>query len=140
MIYLLHGGMMEIYLDRVQSDKKDTLYRLLEYSLFEESLHDGNEMNDDAIFEYQYFDSYFTDNDRDAFFIRENKTNKLLGFVRICKNFLGAIALLNLWLYQNIGEIKLVKKLPLSVLIYLRGIGKFPHHLEVLQRICFGRM
>lgn len=74
---------MEIYLDRVLENKKDTLYRLLEYSLYEESLNDGNEMNDEAIFEYKYFDRYFTDNDRDAFFIRKQNTDKLLGFVMI---------------------------------------------------------
>ena len=34
-------------------------------------------MNDEAIFEYEYFDSYFIDKDRDAFFIREQETNKL---------------------------------------------------------------
>ena len=74
---------MNIILDRVKEENKDVLYRLLEYSLFEESLNDGNEMNDDAIFEYKYFDSYFIDNDRDAFFVREKETNKLLGFVMI---------------------------------------------------------
>jgi len=74
---------MNIILDRIKEEEKDVLYRLLEYSLFEESLNDGNEMNDDAIFEYKYFDSYFTDNDRDAFFVRERETNKLLGFVMI---------------------------------------------------------
>lgn len=74
---------MELYLDKVLDNKKDTLYRLLQYSLYEESLNDGNEMNDDAIFVYKYFDKYFTDKDRDAFFIREKETNKLLGFVMI---------------------------------------------------------
>ena len=74
---------MNIILDRIKEEEKNVLYRLLEYSLFEESLNDGNEMNDDAIFEYKYFDSYFTDNDRDAFFVRERETNKLLGFVMI---------------------------------------------------------
>ena len=64
---------MNIKLERVKIDKKDTLYRLLEYSLFEESLTDGNEMNDEAIFEYKYFDNYFTDNNRDAFLL-ENKS------------------------------------------------------------------
>lgn len=58
---------MEIILDRVKEENKDVLYRLLEYSLFEESLNDGNEMNNDAIFEYKYFDLYFTDNERDAY-------------------------------------------------------------------------
>ena len=68
---------MNIILDRVKEEEKNVLYRLLEYSLFEESLNDGNEMNDEAIFEYKYFDSYFTENDRDAFFVREQETNKL---------------------------------------------------------------
>ena len=74
---------MNIYLDKVNVNKKETLYRLLEYSLYEESLNDGNEMNDDAIFEYKYFNNYFTDNNKNAFFIREFNTNKLLGFVMI---------------------------------------------------------
>ena len=74
---------MDVGLSRVDEKEKDTLYRLLEYSLFEESLNDGNEMNNEAIFEYKYFDNYFTDNDRDAFFIKEEETNKLLGFVMI---------------------------------------------------------
>lgn len=74
---------MNVYLDRVDISDKDILYRLLEYSLFEESLYDENEMNNQAIFEYKYFDSYFSDKNRDAFFIRENGTNKLLGFVMI---------------------------------------------------------
>ena len=74
---------MNIILNRVKEEEKDVLYRLLEYSLFEESLNDGNEMNDEAIFEYKYFDSYFIENDRDTFFVREQETNKLIGFVMI---------------------------------------------------------
>ena len=74
---------MDIFLDKVSPDKKATLYHLLQYSLFEESATDGNEMNDDGIFEYQYFDRYFTEPDRLAFFIREKESNKLLGFAMI---------------------------------------------------------
>ena len=74
---------MEYYLEKVRKDDKDILYRLLQYSLFEESLNDGNDMNDDAIFEYKYFEKYFTDDDRVAFLIKEKNTNKLLGFVMI---------------------------------------------------------
>ena len=74
---------MDIELRKVEKDKKDILYRLLEYSLFEESLNDGNEMNDEAIFEYKYFDRYFIDKNRYAFFVIEKDTNKLLGFVMI---------------------------------------------------------
>ena len=74
---------VEIYLERVEEDEKNILYRLLQYSLYEESFHDGNEMNEEAIYEYKYFEKYFTDDDRDAFFIREKNSNKLLGFVMI---------------------------------------------------------
>ncbi len=74
---------MNFILDKVKIEDKEILYRLLEYSLFEESLNDGNDMNDEGIFEYKYFNSYFTDVDREAFFVREKETNKLLGFVMI---------------------------------------------------------
>ena len=74
---------MEYYLDKVNIKDKDILYRLLQYSLFEESLNDGYEMNENAIFEYKYFDLYFCDNDRDAYFIKDKVDGKLLGFVMI---------------------------------------------------------
>ncbi len=74
---------MDIFLEKVAIDCKDTLYRLLQYSLFEESGNDLNEMNDNAIFEYKYFERYFTDDDRDAYFIKEQNTNKLLGFAMV---------------------------------------------------------
>lgn len=70
-------------LERVKIEDKDILYRLLQYSLFEESLTDQNEMNNEAIFEYKYFDSYFQDNDREAYIIKELGTNKILGFAMV---------------------------------------------------------
>lgn len=74
---------MNFFLEKVTVDYKETLYRLLQYSLFEESEYDLNEMNDKGIFEYKHFDKYFTDDDRDAYFIREQNTNKLLGFAMV---------------------------------------------------------
>ena len=74
---------MNIYIEKVKEENKEVLYRLLEYSLYEESANDLNEMNEDAIFEYKYFNSYFTDDDRDAYFIREKETNKILGFAMV---------------------------------------------------------
>ncbi len=74
---------MDVYLEKVGIDKKETLYRLLQYSLFEESENDLNEMNDEGLFEYKYFDSYFSGGDRDAYFIREQGTDKLLGFAMV---------------------------------------------------------
>ena len=74
---------MQIVLQRVQKSQKDTLFRLLQYSLFEESLTDLNEMNDDALFEYPWFDAYFIDPEREAYFIRDSQNGKLLGFAMI---------------------------------------------------------
>lgn len=74
---------MEAYLDRVEKKDKRILFRLLQYSLFEESATDLNEMNDEGLYTYKWFDRYFTDDDRLAFFIKEKVSYKLLGFVMI---------------------------------------------------------
>lgn len=74
---------MNYYLDRVKVEDKDILYRLLQYSLFEESANDLNEPNDRGEFVYRHFEDYFTDDTRDAFLIKEVDSNKLLGFVMV---------------------------------------------------------
>jgi len=74
---------MNIYLEKVENESRDILYRLLQYSLFEESENDLNEMNEEAIFEYKYFDRYFLEEDRDAYFIRDKESNKILGFAMV---------------------------------------------------------
>jgi len=61
---------MIITLDKVKIAEKDILFRLLQYSLFEESISDQNEMNENGIFEYKWFDAYFTDDVREVYFIR----------------------------------------------------------------------
>ena len=77
---------MEIKLEPVKKEEKEILYRLLQYSLYEESGTDLNEMGEDGLFEYRWFDCYFEQQDameRDAYFIREEETGKLLGFVMV---------------------------------------------------------
>lgn len=74
---------MDIRLQRVPFEKRDALFRLLQYSLFEESITDFNEPGDDAIFEYPWFDAYFTEPEREAYFIRECGSDKLLGFAMV---------------------------------------------------------
>lgn len=77
---------MKIRLDKVKEAEKEILYRLLQFSLFEESAGDQNEMSNEAIYEYKWFEFYFIENDqteRVAYFIREQSTDKLLGFVMI---------------------------------------------------------
>lgn len=75
--------MIEYRLDKVLESEREILFRLLQYSLFEESKTDFNEMNEEALYEYKWFDNYFCEESRHAFFIREVGTNKLLGFVMI---------------------------------------------------------
>ena len=74
---------MEIRLVKVQRKERAVLYRLLQYSLFEESLFDQNDMDDAALFAYPYFDLYFMEDDREAFFVREKISGQLLGFVML---------------------------------------------------------
>ena len=74
---------MEILLERVLPEKKNALFRLLQYSLFEESLTDLNDMNDEALFDYPWFDAYFIEEAREAYFIRQCGTNRLLGFAMV---------------------------------------------------------
>ena len=62
---------MDIYLQSVTAAQKDTLYRLLQYSLFEESAADGNRIGADGLFDYPWFDAYFSEKDREAYLIRE---------------------------------------------------------------------
>ena len=75
--------MIKIILEPVSPQQRDTLFRMLQYSLFEESLTDLNEMNGEALFDYPWFDLYFTEEDREACFIREEESYRLLGFAMI---------------------------------------------------------
>ena len=74
---------MEIILEKVKESRKEMLFRLLQYSLFEESLSDQNDMDEEAVYAYPWFDAYFKEKERAAFFIKEDGTGRLLGFVDI---------------------------------------------------------
>lgn len=76
-------NIINFYLEQATEKDKNVLFKLLQYSLFEESETDLNEMNSNAEFDYKYFDKYFTDNDRFAYFIKETISGKLLGFAMI---------------------------------------------------------
>ena len=54
---------MNIYLEKVTIENKEILFRLLQYSLFEESLN---------------FDKYFIEKEREAYFIKDQEQNTLL--------------------------------------------------------------
>ncbi len=75
---------MDYQLAKVKYQAKDKLYRLLEYSLYEGSFYMDKDVNDECLFEYKWFDNYFTDDDRDAYFIKTN--NKYIGYVMVNEN------------------------------------------------------
>ena len=75
---------MDYEIVKALEQEKDKLYRLLQYALYDGSQYIDNEMNSECIFEYKWFDNYFTDTNRDAYFIK-NKEN-YLGMVLVNEN------------------------------------------------------
>lgn len=63
---------------------KEKLYKLLQFALYDGSQYIDNDINDNLVFEYNWFDNYFTDNDRNAYFIKSD--NKYLGMVMVNQN------------------------------------------------------
>ena len=66
---------------RVEKEDKDKLYKLLQYALYDGSQYIDNDINEDCIFEYTWFNNYFTDPDRYAYFIKNG--NEYLGMVMV---------------------------------------------------------
>ena len=63
---------------------KDKLYKLLQFALYDGSQYIENEINEDCICEYKWFDNYFTDDDRHAYFIKNG--NEFLGMALVNEN------------------------------------------------------
>ena len=75
---------MDYEIIKVEKKNKDKLYRLLQYALYDGSQYIDNEIDEDCLFEYGWFDNYFTDDDRDAYFIKNG--DKYLGMVMVNEN------------------------------------------------------
>ena len=75
---------MEYQLEKVTLDKKEILYNLLQFALYDGSQYIKNKLNEKGMFNYTWFDKYFTDLDREAYFIKSS--NNYLGFVMINEN------------------------------------------------------
>ena len=75
---------MDYEIIKVEKKDKDKLYRLLQYALYDGSQYIDNEIDEDCLFKYGWFDNYFTDDDRDAYFIKNG--NKYLGMVMVNEN------------------------------------------------------
>ena len=63
---------MNYILEKVTLDKKEVLHNLLQFALYDGSKYIKNELTEHANFEYKWFDNYFTDNDREAYFIKND--------------------------------------------------------------------
>lgn len=72
-------------IEEVKDDEKDILYNLLQFALYDGSKYIENKINNNAVFEYKWFDSYFTDENRYAYFIKDNSEN-LIGFAMLNQN------------------------------------------------------
>ena len=71
---------MNYTLDKVTLDKKEILYSLLQFALYDGSQYIENNLNENAKFQYKWFNNYFTDgnyvvknNGTDEFFVFNNK-------------------------------------------------------------------
>jgi predicted acetyltransferase len=58
--------------NNVSEDEKQTLFRLLQLSEYDFSEFISTDVNDEGIYEYDYFDCYFTDEDRFIFTLKVN--------------------------------------------------------------------
>ncbi len=67
-----------------KEEDKDKLYRLLQYALYDGSQYIDNDINSECIYEYKWFDKYFTEPSRDAYFIKNN--DDYIGMVFVNEN------------------------------------------------------
>lgn len=73
-----------IELEKVTKKDKDKLYHLLEFALYDGSFYIDNTINDDCLFDYNWFDNYFIEKNRESYFIKYE--NRIAGFVMINQN------------------------------------------------------
>lgn len=77
---------MKYQIITVKNSEKEKLYKLLQYALYDGSQYVANYLNDDCAFDYTWFDNYFTDQDRDAYFIKID--NEFIGMVMVNENLI----------------------------------------------------
>ena len=72
---------IEVILEQVPYRSKQVLHHLLQLYLYEFTEYCPDDVNDEGVFEYKYFDAYWEEPDRTPFFVRVNGT--LAGFVLV---------------------------------------------------------
>ncbi len=77
---------MEVKLKKAQEQDRSLLWNMLQFTLYDSSFFMDNEINKEGVFEYKWFNNYFTDEDRAAYIIQDE-----------CENVLG-MAMVNAYL------------------------------------------
>ena len=75
---------MDYKLKKITVDNKQLLWNLLQFALYDGSFYINNKIGENGLFEYNWFENYFTDDDRVAYLIKSE--NSILGFVLVNSN------------------------------------------------------
>lgn len=72
---------MKIEIIKVAREDKSVLRNMMELYLYDFSEYDGADLNEHGLYEYEYIDPYWTEPERQAFFLRVD--GKLAGFALV---------------------------------------------------------
>lgn len=75
---------MNFELKKATFDDKELLWNLLQFALYDGSFYVDNKIDENGLFEYSWYNNYFTDDDRFAYLIRSE--NLILGFALVNSN------------------------------------------------------
>ena len=70
-----------IRLQEVKAEERELLWNIIQKYLYEMTKYYPENMDEQGIYQYEYFDAYFTDAERKAFFIYEDEI--MVGFVML---------------------------------------------------------
>lgn len=68
---------MDVRVRKVEEQDRKLLWNLLQFALYDSTFFMDNEINKEGIFEYKWFNNYFTDADRMAYIIQDEHNNVL---------------------------------------------------------------
>lgn len=75
---------MDFEIISVELKDKNKLYNLLQFTLYDSTQYIDKDIDENCCFEYKWFENYFTDNNRNAYFIRSS--DKYIGMVMVNEN------------------------------------------------------
>ena len=120
---------MKYEIIEVENKDKDKLYRLLQYALYDGSQYVNNEINEECIFEYKWFDDYFFDKKRNAYFIKNG--NDYLGMVlpKYRRNHIGKKVAYDIFnKFKGIWEIEPMENNPIAYKFWKKTIEEYTNN------------